>query len=165
VTSNLPPGARRDAQQYQGSTQTRTAEEAFSRLWDILRDDDVSELDNICTDDFRLTMPGAANVSLDEAKQIFQVWRTAFRDFGQRRGNLTTIMSEDGQQAAIRDSHTITHTGDFQLPNGQAIEASGRDVVIYGAYFILTDEDGRIKKLDIYYSTDDLAAQMLGENR
>ena len=171
MTSSFPPGAEsRGSQQQsqgshraQGSTQDRTALELFTELMECFRTGKLDAIDDLCTQDLRFTVPGYTNVSPAEAKRIISMWRGAFSDYGQQRADLSAFTTEDGRKASIRDSHTLTHDGEFQLPDGQTMQGTGRQVVIHGSYNVLAPE-GRIQKIDLIFDRYALFQQLRGES-
>jgi hypothetical protein len=140
-------------------TQDRTTTNLFKEFWDCLRAGDYDRLRELCSPDFKLTMPFAVNVGIDDLIRIAQDWAAAFPDFGQQRGDLIIVEGKDPNKLAIHDSHTLTHSGDLNLPDGRTIPASGVKVTMYTDFFILT-ENGLMKKLDIGLDTGEFRRQL-----
>lgn len=148
------------------ATLNRTALELFSEFQRCARDDDAAGFRRILAPDFRLTMPGTINGDADQAIEVFRGWNAAFADYGQNQGNLTDFSSADGSQLSVRDSHTMTHTGQFQLSDGTIMEpdhANPRSVTIYTQWTILAGDDG-IRRIDATYDTLSLWHQLQGHD-
>ena len=124
-----------------------SAEDLFNRFQAALRDGDTERMLETLAPDFVCTMGDFVNGTREDAITYFLQWLNAFSDYGQQQGILTGALSPDRTQFFVRDSNTMTHTGNFPMCDGVIIPASHRRVTVYTTTQVLAGPKG-IRKID-----------------
>jgi hypothetical protein len=142
-----------------GSSRTSGYTSETSRSTGTTAGSGIIDLSDICSDDFKLTIPGAENVSREEAERIFTELRDCSTDWSHLWADLTHFSSDDGSQVLIRDSRTFNQDGELRLPDGRVIQSTGNRVRLYWAY-VAHCKDGLLDKLDVYPNMEHLLSQL-----
>jgi ketosteroid isomerase-like protein len=132
------------------------ARELMDRGTNAIINGDLEALREIYSADVVATTPDAGTLhGIDE----FIAWNKAFVDAFTERGYQPMKLQETDDCAIDQGDFIGTHTKPLQLPDGQSVPPTGRQIRMRSAD-LATVRDGRIVSHDFYFDQLDLLAQL-----
>lgn len=133
------------------------ARELLDRLTaSAMEDHDVSATVGYYSDDAVVVTPDAGEVK--GRQQIADYWRQFIDGFPDARWEEISKV-ESGNRAVDEGYFIGTNTGSLQLPTGESMEATGKQVKLRSVD-IATVEDGKITEHHLYYDELDFQRQL-----